>query len=478
MGGGSDWVQGVENMFIELERDHASLSIGMFAICEGPTPAIEEFRNHVESHLGSLTRWRQLPSAVPLGAWQSVWADDDRFELEHHVRHSAVGAPGGEPELFEALAAIFSKPLDRSRPLWEVHLLTGLDGGRFAYVQKCHHAMMDGISQSIAFATMCGVFGDPSPNRQLERWRPTPAPSAVERLADGVAELARTSARVSGRALRALAAPRHVMDSLAEVPRVTAELARLALEGAPSTPLNAKLGPRRQYVGVPAELATYKRIKDAYGATINDVVLTVAAGGLARLVRAHGLEDVLTEIRPMVPVSIRGVDEAQELTNRVVTLRPRLPLALADPVERLIVIKHELQRLKASRQATAVGLLARASNLIPTPMVAAAMSRVNFSPRLFNVLITNVPGPPMPVSMAGRPVVRVYPVGPLVPHHALAIAATSVDGGLNFGLLADPDVLPDLDVLAAGIADDLAALERAAGSKRESEAREPVEELL
>ncbi len=456
-------------MFLELERDHASLSLGMCAVCEGPAPGIDEFTEHVESHLGALKRWRQRPSPAPLGALQSIWADDDRFELRFHVRHSAIAAPGGEPELFDALAQIFAASIDRSHPLWEVYLLTGLEDERFAYVQKSHHAMMDGISQSIAFATMCGVFDDPNAEVKPVRWRPAPPSPPVERLADGLGELARGSARASARALRTLSRPRQLAGALAEVPRLMSEVARLALEAAPSTPINVRLGPRRSYAGVPAPLQTYKRIKNAYGATINDVVLTVAAGGLTALVKARGLERELPEIRPLVPVSIRTVDEDRTLSNRVVTLRPRLPLSLADPVERLIVIKHELARAKASRQAAAVGLLSRASDLMPTPLVAAALSRVNFSPRLFNVLITNVPGPPMPVAMVGRRVLRVYPVAPLLPHHALAIAAGSVDGELNFGLTADPDALPDLEIVAAGIEQDLAALERAART-REDEA--------
>lgn len=475
-----DRLQGVEIMLLGLERGHASLSIGMFAICEGPAPGIEEFRGHVERHLGALSRWRQKAVSAPLGAWHSVWADDRDFQLDYHVRAALVNAPGDDRQLFAALSAIFAQRIDRTRPLWEIHLLDGLEGGRFAYVQKCHHAMMDGISQSIAFATICGLFDDPSADGGLVPWRPSPAPSPVRTLTDGLAELARTSTQAGRMALRTLTSPRRSFGALAKLPALGIDVARLAIEPAPRSPLNRRLGPHRRYVGVPGDLATYKRIKHAYDATINDVVLTVAAGGLSALMQARGLEGELTEIRPLVPVSIRTVDESQKLTNRVVTIRPRLPLALADPVERLIVIKHQLRQLKASSEATAVELLSRTSDLIPTPLLGGAAGRLNFSPRLFNVLITNVPGPPMAVSIAGRPVVRVYPVPPLVPDHGLAIAAGSVAGELNFGLIADPDVIPELDLVAAGIASDLDALDRAAARKHDQTVRsepDPTETL-
>ena len=223
-------------------------------------------------------------------------------------------------------------------------------------------------------------------------------------------------------------------------------MAWAALNPAPETPLNVPIGPHRRLVMIRSELSDFKLVKDVFGGTVNDVVLTVVAGGLRRWLRSRGVRTEGLELRALVPVSIRGADERGHMGNRLAAMRGPLPVYVEDPVARLRVVRQAMDGLKESKQAVGAEVLAGVQNLAP-PTILAQASRINFSTRLFNLLVTNVPGPQFPLYALGRELHDLFPVAFLPRDHALAVAIMSYNGGMDFGLLGDYDAMPDLDAL-------------------------------
>jgi WS/DGAT/MGAT family acyltransferase len=248
------------------------------------------------------------------------------------------------------------------------------------------------------------------------------------------------------------------------------EIVWAGLNPAPDTPLNVPIGPHRRYAVVRGELSEYKAVKDALGGTVNDVVLTVVAGALARWLRTRGVRPEGLEMRALVPVSIRAENEHHQLGNRIAAMRGPLPVYVNDPVARMRIVRQGMDGLKESKQAVGAEVLSSVQNLAP-PTVLAQASRLNFSTRLFNLIVTNVPGPQFPLYVLGRRLRRLFPVAFLPKDHALAIAIMSYDGGINFGLLGDYDALPDLEVIAAGLEESLAELQAAAAARAQGGGR-------
>ncbi len=257
-------------------------------------------------------------------------------------------------------------------------------------------------------------------------------------------------------------------------PETTARKAVEALEGvgevvgafadpAPDVPLNRPIGPHRRFVWARSELATFKRIKDALGGTVNDVVLAVVTGALRDWLHGRGIRTEGLELRALVPVSIRGEDEHGDLGNRIAAMRGPLPVYVEDPVRRLRVVSEQMEGLKRSKQALGAEVISRFNDFAPPTLLAQA-SRINFSTRLFNLIVTNVPGPQIPLYVLGRELEEVFPVAFLPENHALAIAIMSYNGRIDFGLLADYDSMEDIEVIADGITASLAELEEAAST--------------
>ena len=283
--------------------------------------------------------------------------------------------------------------------------------------------------------------------------------------ARGVRAVASLPFDVASRAVGAAARPTAALAGSREALEGIGEIVWAGLNPAPETPLNVEIGPHRRLVWVRHELSDFKRVKDAFGGTVNDVVLTVAAGALRSWLRSRGVRTEGLELRALVPVSIRGGDQRNEMGNRIAAMRAPLPVYVEDPVARLRVVRQAMDGLKDSKQALGAEVLAGMQALAP-PTIFAQASRLNFSTRLFNLLVTNVPGPQVPLYVLGRRLRDLFPVAFLPKRHALAVAIMSYNGGMDFGLLGDYDAMPDLEDLGEMFGASLAELLAAAGESK------------
>ena len=460
-----DRLSAVDAGFLHQESGATHMHIGAVAIFEGPAPSHPEFLAHIRSRLPLVPRYRQKLAAPPLGLGRQRWIDDPTFNLDYHVRRSALPAPGDEERLRQFAGRIFSQSLDRTKPLWEMYVVEGLAGDRFALVSKTHHALVDGIS-GVDLMTM--LFDVTKAPRAVpgDDWVPRPEPSPAELTAASLLGAAGTAATLPLRATAALARPGDVIEDVTETVEGVSEVARaLLLDPAPRSPLNVPIGPHRRIAFVPARLDDMKAIKDALGGTVNDVVLAVVAGALRRLYEFRGEPTDDVSLRVQVPVSTRSRDEHGAFGNRVTQMIAPLPIGVADPVARLAIVRRSMEGLKESKQALGAATIAEMQDFAP-PTILAQASRLNFNNRMFNLLVTNVPGPQLPLYALGRELLAVFPVAFLAGDRALAVAIMSYNGGMNFGLLGDYDTLPDIDVVVAGIEDALSELLAAAAPAR------------
>jgi len=459
-----DRLTAVDASFLHQEDESSHMHIGAVTIFEGPAPPFTEVREHLRSRLDFVPRYRQKLAHPPFESGRPLWIDDPTFNLEYHLRHSALPAPGTEQQLYRLAARIVSQQLDRSKPLWECWFVEGLEDGRFALIFKTHHALVDGVSGVDLATVLFDVASVPSPHVPDEPWQPHPEPTGAELLASGVLGLARTAAGIVERALSAATNPAAAIDALREAAEGIGEVLWAGLNPAPETPLNVEIGPHRRYAIVRSRLDDLRFIKQTLGGTVNDVVLAVVSGALARWLRARGVRTEGLELRALVPVSIRPRGAGNQLGNQIVLMRGPLPVYIRDPVERLRFVKQAMDGLKESKQAVGAKVLADVQQLAP-PTILAQASRVQFSTRLFNLIVTNVPGPQFPLYLLGRELLDLFPVAFLPNRHGLAIAIMSYNGGVDFGLLGDHDALGDIDLIADGIEDGIAQLKTAAQAK-------------
>jgi diacylglycerol O-acyltransferase len=442
-----DRLTAVDASFLAQEGANAHMHIGAVTVFEGPAPAFRDLADHIRSRLHLVPRYRQKLAVPPLETGRPLWVDDPSFNLEYHVRHTALPAPGSEEQLRALAARIHSQRLDRTKPLWEMWLVQGLDDGRFSLISKTHHALVDGIA-GVDLATVLFDL-EPVPEQApdgVEPWAPQPEPSGVSMAVRGVRGLVRLPFSLAERALAAATRPGETLEAAREAIEGLGEVAWAGLNPAPATPLNVPIGPHRRLCLIRSDLADFKLIKRTFGGTVNDVVLTVVAGALRSWLHSRGVRTEGLELSALVPVSIRSRRERGEMGNRLAVMRGPLPVYIEDPVARLRVVRAAMIGLKSSKQAVGAEVLTAVQNLAP-PTVLAQASRINFSTRLFNLLVTNIPGPQFPLYLLGRELEDLYPVAFLPRDHALAVAIMSYNGGIAFGLLADYDAMPDLDGL-------------------------------
>ncbi|MFL5891518.1 MAG: wax ester/triacylglycerol synthase family O-acyltransferase [Solirubrobacterales bacterium] len=441
------------------ERGPIHVNVGATLVLKGAPPTLDELLEHVESRLALVPRFRQRVQAAPLQMANPAWVDDPRFDLRWHVRHTALPTPGSEAQLRDLAGRVLSEPLDLERPLWQLYLVENLDGGRHAYISKTHHALVDGVS-AVDVGT---IMLDPNPEGTEmpvpeERWDPdVPSPELL--FVRAATERIRTPLRSARKAaLSALTMPR---ETAGRVMRTAESFAGLAAGGpaAPRTFLNQEIGRDRRVAFVKTELGAVKGARAGTGATVNDVILSIATGGLRRLFERRG-EPVPETLVALVPMSIRRSDEHLELGNRIATLMVRLPLAETDPAERLRRVHEETTRVKESDQARAASLVIEATGWTP-PTINRVLADVLARPLVWNLAVSNVPGPQIPFYLLGRRMLEVYPVVPLSPqNHALSIGVVSYDGGVFFGVTGDRDLFGDVDEVAgdmkAALAEQLA----------------------
>jgi diacylglycerol O-acyltransferase len=472
-----DRLTGLDSSFLHLERDVAHMHVAGCMVLQGRPPAYDELVAHIVSRLHLVPRYRQRLAFVPFGQGRPVWVDDPHFNVEFHVRHTALPRPGGEDQLKQITGRVFSQALDRSRPLWEIWLVEGLADDRFALLSKTHHALVDGVSGVDIATVLFDTSPEPLPVAPPDHeWVPRPLPTGAQLLADALLERATVPAEVARGVRAALRGPRSVAGRVGRALGGVGAIARVGLQTAPPSPLNVRISPHRRFTWVRADLSQFKLVKNALGGTVNDVVLAAVAGALGRYLQMHGEATEDSVLRAMVPVSIRADVERGALGNRVAAMWAPLPIGMSDPVARLLTISHEMEGIKQSGQAVGAQVLTELTGFAP-PTIMAQAARLQARQRMFNLVVTNVPGPQFPLYMLGRRLEGMYPMVPLAENQALGIAIMSYDGALDFGLNADYDALPDLEALADELRGAIEELVAAAGAGSPAPAPAPPRRL-
>lgn len=451
-----DRLSGLDSSFLHLEDGPAHMHVASTMVFEGPIPPYEEFLEHIDSRLHLVPRFRQKLRFVPFGQGRPVWVDDPQFNLEYHVRHTALPEPGSEQQLRTLAARLFSQRLDRSKPVWEIWLVDGLARGRFAVVAKSHHCLVDGVSGMDITTVLFDAQPDPPELPAPEPWVPEPEPSDAELLGRALIERATTPAE-GVRGVRALLrAPRRAASAAVDTLESVGALARAGV-AAPSSPFNTEIGPYRRFAWVDTELAELKRVKDVVGGTVNDVVLAAVAGALGRWMRARGHATTDLELKAMVPISVRTADQHGRLGNQVSTMYASLPVGIEDAGERLRRVTESMGDLKESKQAVGASILTGLADFAP-PTILGQAGRLQSRQRFFNMVVTNVPGPQFPLYLRGRELEAVYPMVPLAKRQAVCFGIMSYNGQVHFGLIGDYDAMADLESLARDLRESLAEL--------------------
>ena len=458
--------------FLVQERQGSHMHIGAVMVFEGPMPDIDDLKMHIQSRLHLVPRYRQKLMWAPMEAGRPFWVDDPEFNLAYHVRDAALPAPGNDDQLERMCARIFSQRLDRHKPLWEMWVVDGLAGGRFAVILKTHHSVIDGIAGVDVGTVLLGI----EPTTKIDEpqpWRPRPLPTRGDLLEIGMREAARAPFKFANTAMSLIKGDPEAREGLNGFVGGMTRAIGETLDAAPRTPMNTQIGQHRRYKFVRNSLDDFKEIKTLLDTTLNDVVLTVTSDALGRWLRSRYYPTDGLKLRALVPVSTRpkkkrGVEASSG--NELLAMRGYLPVEEMDALERLNYIKNSMDGLKRSNQAVAADALTAVQNFAP-PTILAQASRLNFSTRLFNLLVTNVPGPQLPLYLLGRQMVDAFPIPFLAENHGLAVAVMSYNGRINFGILGDYDAIPDIQVIADGISDSRDDLLDAA-SQVKSKARE------
>jgi len=452
--------------FLEIEDPCTHMHVAVTLLFEpGPLAMpdggldMERIRAYIASRLQHIPRYRQRLEYIPYEQ-HPVWVDDARFNIFYHVRHSSLPRPGSERQLKRLCGRILSQKLDATKPLWEMWVVEGLADGRFALVAKVHHCMVDGI----AGVDLLTALLSPTPDESFlheHLWIPRPAPSPRALLAGEIWRRAALPLDVARVAARAVTEPLHALSSAYAAAVSVGEVLGETMTEASATPLNPDhIGPHRRFDWLRLDLNEVKAVKRKLGGTINDVVLATVVGALHRFLPARGVVLDYLDFRALIPVSVRAAGEHGSLGNKVAQMLAGLPLDERDPKLRLARVIETTTRLKQSHQVEASTLLEELGDWSGSGLVTQMM-RLGAQRRIFNLIVTNVPGPAVPLYLLGAPLREAYPTVPLFTQQALGIALFSYLDGLYWGVNADWDAVPDLhqliDDLAAGFADLVAA---------------------
>jgi len=452
----------LDTMFLELEQldESAHMHIGAALVFDprpsGGTPGIAELRNHVRERMPALPRFSQQLSSPRTAPFKWLaWESAEAFDLDAHVHHATLPSPGGTAELDEWLGDFWSHRLDRRRPLWEMALVDGLDGGRWALATKTHHCLVDGVGS----LDIGNVLLDTSPDADPEPGRAQPQPPIRGADASHGGERTWLTPGLVLRGARAgLGATRHPREAFDRMRAAVELVVREEVIGAPRTSLNGPMSGTRHFASVRFDLADVKATKARLGGTVNDVVLTVCTGGLRRLLLSRGEPLPTTDLRAQVPVNIRMQEREHELGNELTSLFVELPVAEPDPLARHRRVVERAERLKAGSQRVGGKTIVDIADMGP-PVAGALLARSMFGgTRMFNLTITNVPGPQLKLYALGAPLTEILPLVPLFAEHTIGIAVVSYDGQIVFGLNADRVAAPDVAVLAEGISQSFSEL--------------------
>jgi WS/DGAT/MGAT family acyltransferase len=447
------------------------MHLGSVAIFAGPAPRYGDLVRHVARRIATIPRYRQVVRFVPFGLGRPLWVDDPHFQILYHVRHTAVPSPGGPEQLRNLAGRLFAQNLDRSKPLWELWLVEGLPGERWAFVSKVHHCMVDGISSVDLLSVMMDLGEDTATVPEIS-WNPGPAPTGVHLAAlaiadaiteplDALQQLPERVGPVLGSARTTLAAWQAMLDTVVRGQRTVRSL-------------NGPIGPNRRWSWMGTSLEDVKRVRRVLGGTVNDVVLAVITRGFRDLLlhREEDLEDRV--VRTLVPVSVRAPDEYGVYNNRVAGFLPDLPVGETDPIVRLADIREQMDEMKQRQQAQAGDALTQLSGFMPPALLEATVRLARSLPQTtLNTITTNVPGPQQPLFLLGQRLLEAHPYVPIGGNMQIGVAVFSYMGRLNFGITADYDSGSDIHILCSGIQAGLDELLQLAGVRTESNGHPP-----
>jgi WS/DGAT/MGAT family acyltransferase len=447
-----DRLSPLDAVFVDAEDQdqHTSMAIASIAVFEGPRPSREGFVAHLAGRLPLVPRYRQKLRTVPFHLGRPVWVDDPDFDLGYHIRWAALPAPGGDQQLAELMARVMSQRLDRDHPLWEYWVVEGLAQHRWALISKVHHCMVDGVSGTDLYRVIFDFSPEPAPPAADDR-PVSPEPSSVELAAqaalDDVVLPARDVLALTSAAGDLRSAIHHAADTVRAVAKLAPDL-----WPATGSSLSGPIGKQRRYTWARASLNDVKQIKRELGGTVNDVVLAAISGGFRALLLARGEQPIPHMVRSLVPVSVRAPGEENIYENRVSAVLADLPVHIPDPVERLAVVRAELQSLKASKEAMVGEALASLGHYSPYPLVSWWVRLAFGLPQREVVTVTtNVPGPGRPLYGMGRRLVEIIPYVPIATTVRIGVSIFTYCGNVTFGITGDYAANPDLDVLAHGI---------------------------
>ncbi len=465
-----DRLTALDASFLHMERLETPMHVGAMSILEGEAFfdadghfRIREVRDLVLSRLPLMPRFRKKLMSVPYDQGRPIWVDDDRFDIAYHVRLTALPKPGSWEQLVALTTRVQEHLLDRDRPLWELWFVEGLEDAHVAIIQKTHHSLIDGVS-GVDVATLL-LDATPLYNPPVvTEWKAEPAPTSSQLLADTLRERITEPAEIIRSVRSLLRGPRHAITAIGDAVRSMGTLmTRDAI--APRTSLNARTARHRRLSVVRVPLAEVKEIRAGLGGTVNDVVLTGVAGGLRRLLQHRGdaTEDV--QLRVLCPVSVRADEQRGALGNKVSAMFVNLPVDGRTSIERLDTISAQTRDLKERRQALGAEMIMSVSDYIAPTLMSLAARVVHRQP-FFNLVVTNVPGPQVPLYMMGARLLEAFPIVPLTRNLTVVVGILSYDGTMHFGLWADRDAFADLEVLAGGIDDSFAELVKLARQKK------------
>ncbi|HVB90838.1 MAG TPA: wax ester/triacylglycerol synthase family O-acyltransferase [Acidimicrobiales bacterium] len=458
-----DRLSPLDASFLHIEDNVSHMHIASVAIFEGPQPPFPEIVAMVDAKLGLVPRYRQIVQFVPFQLGRPVWVDDPHFNIEYHLRHTALPAPGEESELRKLVGRVMSQQLDRSKSLWEIWVVEGLEDGRWAMLSKTHHAMVDGVAGTDLLAVIMDLSPEAERPAETEEWQARPSPTGSQLAAEALANMV-TSPYEQLRAARAQT--RVLRQAAAYAKEVGSGLLSMGglVRPTPPSSLNGPIGPHRRYAWASTSVEDIKQVRKGLGGTFNDVVLASITNGFRELLLSRG-EDVERVVRTLVPVSVRPRDASGKavgdgtLENKVSAMFAELPVAIEDPADRLRAITEQMEGLKESKQAMAGEALTSMSGFAPPMLLALGMRlATRAAQRNVNTITTNVPGPQFPLYAAGRKMIRAFPYVPLGGQIRIGIAIFSYDGEVNFGITGDYDTTADLDVLSGGIEDGMAQM--------------------
>lgn len=444
-------MSGLDASFYLLEGENTPFHVASVIVFEGPVPSYGDLVRLIMSKLPQVPRYRQRVRSIPLHLGRPVWADDPHFQVLYHVRHTAVPSPGSDEQLRNLAGRVLAQRLDPDKPLWEMWLVEGLEGDRWALIGKVHHCMVDGVAGMDLITVMFELTPDHGRIPEPHHWEPEPEPSGLELLVDAVGHN--------------LLQPLRGLNDLAWMVRqggngrdiggfaagLGRSLGRLLKSSAGS--LNGPIGPHRRWQWVTASLADVRTVRKALGGTVNDVVLAAVTKGFRELLNSRDELSPGMIVRSGVPVSVRTTDERGDFNNKVSAVFVNLPVGEADPLRRLALIRRQMDDLKRSRQEYSGKGITRLTDaaVAPALMALGSAAPVRLGQPLVQTVTTNVPGPEFPLYLLGRKVVELHPYVPLAGGIRLATAIFSYQGALNFGVTADFDGFPDLTMLTDGI---------------------------